>query len=243
MSTTTSARNFWIGKWYMLMTAGVWISGNSAFAQVVQLPTYRSFSMSGGVVVPDGGTGYLGGSGNLSQGNMARGGALLSNQAVRGRAGLGGVTVSVEIIDLDALDEAILSANVPLQSLSTRPNNRSTTPADDADQARRFISGYRTVSSTSEPQDYRDYQRALFSATDSPPQTQGSLAESNIRYYLKKGQEAEKANRIQSARVFYRMAREAMTPELLDRYQRILAERDQTQKTEAKAVNPGRKPF
>jgi len=52
------------------------------------------------------------------------------------------------------------------------------------------------------------------------------VAEADIRYFLARGAEAEQANHIVAARVYYRMAVEAMTPELIQRYQQILAERE-----------------
>ncbi len=50
------------------------------------------------------------------------------------------------------------------------------------------------------------------------------------------GQEAEAANRLSSARVYYRMAVEAMTPEMKQRYAKILEDRKEALKADAAAA-------
>lgn len=216
-------------------------------AQVVQLPAYRSFSYAGGALVPDGGVSYLGGSGYFSQGSISRGGPFLGSRSIGFGGGVNVASVSVNVIDLDALDEAILSANVPRNSLPKSRAAAAATADDDAERARQFISNYRSISSADEPRDYRDFQRTLASRPESQTAAdvpyQESLAESNVRFYLAKGREAENANRIQSARVFYRLALEAMTPQMLQRYQSIQNERDSSNKTPQTPANSNRKPF
>lgn len=231
-----------IGVWFFTASCVCFLA-DFAQAQVIQLPTTRNFSFSGGALVPDSGTAHLGGVGYGSQSSLSRGGPLLSNRAVGMRGGATGVAVSAEIIDLDALDQAILNTHVQQTQLPVQASNKgSSTATDDADKARRFISGYRSVSGVDEPTDYRDFNRSLRSRPETKV-VQESLAESNIRYYLKRGQEAENANRIQSARVYYRMALESMTPQLLERYHRVLAERQTAQESPANAGNSNRKPF
>lgn len=139
------------------------------------------------------------------------------------------VTASIQIIDLDALDQAILNSNVPSRVIVQ--SNR-TLPVSDvalAEQARKFLSNYPTnQSARSGDPSYRDLKWTAGNATKLEP-LEASLAESNVRYYLKKGQEAEELNHLQAARVYYRMALEAMTPELMERYQKVLAERKQAE--------------
>ena len=66
--------------------------------------------------------------------------------------------------------------------------------------------------------------RALAGA---PPAELGNpkLLESEIRYFLQQAVTAEDAGRLNAARVYYKMARERMPAELLERYETILADR------------------
>ncbi|MCM2371242.1 hypothetical protein [Aporhodopirellula aestuarii] len=79
--------------------------------QTVQLPAIRQFSYSGGVLVPDQGSAFLGGNRSSAMSSSSRGIPLLpnlpgSNLSSRGSAG--GVSASVTIIDLDEMDRQIL---------------------------------------------------------------------------------------------------------------------------------------
>ena len=121
-------------KWQrtqMPLTALVALSaslGNAtiARAQVVQLPSQHVFGSSGSVVVPDGGTADLGGIGRSSQGSMQSGFGPLSNRASGGAVGGSSMSVSVRIIDLEALDEAILAGASPRVSAATPTSAAST---------------------------------------------------------------------------------------------------------------------
>jgi hypothetical protein len=204
-------------------------------AQVVQLPVFRQFSYSGGALVPDAGTGYLAGNSYSSTGSVSRGG-IPGNRAFGGVVGTSSVTASVQVIDLDALDQAILNSSVPSRLVGQSARMLPISDAAAADQARKFLSSYPT-SKTARHGDpsYRDLKSTLGNSTKPEP-IDASLAESNVRYYLKMGQEAEAVNRIQSARVYYKMALEAMTPELMDRYNKVLADRQQAEKEKQKAL-------
>ncbi len=111
-----------------------------------------------------------------------------------------------------------------------------------ADRARNFISAYKgPMGAPAGPPRYSDVQRAL--ADDMKPEAvPAAIAESNIRYYLKLGREAENAGRIQSSRVYYRMAMEAMTPELIERYNRLVNDRQKSTQEQKKDAT-GRKRF
>ena len=220
------------------------VGAQIAVAQVVQLPSVHNFSYTGGALVPDGGTATLGGVGYGRSGSVSRGFGPLANRARGGRLAGSTASVSVQIIDLRALDDAILSANVPVKP------GKSVLSADlpAANGGRRFLSttgperdrvGGLTVTEPGK------WQRIL-SGTGSPKrQLSPSQAESDIRYYLRLGKEAEQANRILSARVYYRMAVEAMTPEMIVRYKAILAEREKQAKEKRKSdsATTGRKSF
>ncbi len=141
------------------------------------------------------------------------------------------------------MDEAILNANVPAKVIA---NNNRTLPISEqaaADQARKFLTNYSKMNTArnGDPS-YRNLEPPQGLAK--PEAVDPSLAESNVRYYLRMGQEAELAHRIQSARVYYKMAVEAMTPELMDRYQQVLERREKAEKEKAKAAkDAARKQF
>lgn len=212
-------------------------------AQVVQLPVVHNFSYTGGGLVPDAGTGYLGGNMRSSSGSVSRGGPLNQNRVFGSSTSASHLSASVQVIDLAAMDEAILNANVPAKVIA---NNNRTLPVSDqaaADQARKFLTNYSKMNTAriGDPS-YRNLDPAQGLAK--PEAVDPSLAEANVRYYLKMGQEAEMAHRIQSARVYYKMAVEAMTPELMERYQRVLEQREKAEKEKAKAAkDAARKQF
>ncbi len=101
------------GVWRIaLMCLAVGLSGSSLAAQsVVQLPSVRQFSYQGGVLVPDGGSVFLGGNRSAAMSSSSRGlpgiGRLPgSNQS--SQLSSSGVSASVTIIDLNEMDREIL---------------------------------------------------------------------------------------------------------------------------------------
>jgi hypothetical protein len=248
----------------------------SVHAQVVQLPSQHAFSSSGAVWVPDGGTAYLGGSGYSSQGSTQSGFGPLSNRATGRSSGGSSMSVSVQIIDLEALDEAILASATPHANAATitsisqaansaannlRSNGTSATTAKPIDapsrgtpqtaallsraQNPRGTSDLADSSNTSQriDADPTQWVRVLAGPSSAAP-AQTSLLESDIRYYVQQGEAADKAGRTQSARVYYQLARQAMTPELIDRYQRIMSARTAEAAARAKAEQQdGRRKF
>mgnify|MGYP001554272654 CR=1 FL=1 len=84
--------------------------GSTATAQapsVIQLPSFSTFSYSGPVVVPDSGTGYLGGVKRASTTSSQRGLSRRSAHAL----GNSGAVVRPTIIDLQAMDRHILGGD------------------------------------------------------------------------------------------------------------------------------------
>lgn len=226
---------------FLIVAASV----NCIHAQVVQQPVMQQFSYTGSAVIPDGGTAYLGGNSYSSSGSVSRGFSPFNQNRTFGtRGGMTAMSATVQIIDLAAMDEAILNSNVPSRVIAQ--NNRKLAVSDsavnEADKARKFLSSYSKINTTKtgDPS-YREFPPALGGAGKIPT-SDPSLAESNIRHYLKMGMEAEAANHIQSARIYYKMAIDAMTPELMDRYQRVLAEREKAEMDKA-AKAQGRKQF
>ncbi len=217
----------------------------SALGQVVQLPSFRSFSYTGSAWVPDGGTTSLGGTRYSTSGSTSRGWGPYGARASGGTRGGSSLSATVQIIDLQALDDAILSANV-----SRDPNAAPVVSAGlptAAGGGRSVLSGlgsepYQRTSVVSA--DPNQWQRVL-SGGGNPNELQESQIESDIRYYLRMGHDAEKANRILASRVYYRMAIQAMTPEMVERYQQIMAERKEAEeaKRKADAQQSGRRKF
>ncbi len=95
----------------------VFVASGTAKAQTVQLPVFHYFAASTSVMVPDGGTAFIGGVGSASSGSNARripglGGRPFANSATAGSSTGGGVSVSATIQDLSELDQAVLSQAV-----------------------------------------------------------------------------------------------------------------------------------
>lgn len=87
---------------------------------VIQLPTFSSFSYSGTVVVPDSGTGYLGGVKRSSSGSSRRGLSRSSGQSL----GNSGAMITPTIIDLQAMDRQILGSD-PKQFLAKQRSGKT----------------------------------------------------------------------------------------------------------------------
>lgn len=83
-------------------------TANSSIAQVVQLPSVGTFSISTSVAVPDSGSGYAGGVGYGRSGSVSRGPGYGPNASGRSIGG-GGVSVHATVIDLEELDQMIRS--------------------------------------------------------------------------------------------------------------------------------------
>lgn len=192
------------------------ILAGRANAQVVQLPSFRNFSYSGGALVPDAGSASLAGNSYARSGSVSNGWGPYGTRASGSSFGTTNSSASVQIIDLQALDEAILSSNIPKQNIRSRSAISATTG--------RSLVGASAPSGPSPNLDPGKWQRVLAGGQPTIP-VHTSLAEADIRFYLKMGQEAENANRVSAARVYYRMAAEAMTPEMRARYAKIIDDR------------------
>lgn len=74
-------------------------------ATTLQLPTFSFFTISTTVLVPDSGTGYLGGVGRGGSGSRSNG---LGSRAGASGVDIGGMTVTAQIHDFKAMDRALL---------------------------------------------------------------------------------------------------------------------------------------
>lgn len=207
-----------------------------AFGQVIQLPAYRNFSYSGSAWVPDAGTASLAGSGYGVSSSSSRGWGPYGGRAIGGVGGATLLSVNAQVIDLAVMDEALLRA----------ASGKSTTHANEPNSAaaRRDlfdVSAHRSNPSDPGP-DPNAWQRALAGApVDSL--NSDTQRESDVRYYVGLGKAAEDANRLQAARVYYRMAQEAMTPQMVASYKQILAERKAAEETLKEKNAPDRIKF
>ncbi len=220
------------------LTISVCFIGRSD-AQVVQLPTTRTTSYIGSVSVPDGGTASLGGV-RYGRSNVQRS-PLGYSYAHRSSAA--SMSVSVQIIDLKAMDDAILTMNSPVAAGQTVLSSDS--PA--ADGGRNFLSGttigsYKTGSSRPAPDAWHRMMAAGHASAKSP--SHPGAVEAKIRDCLRRGKAAESSGRVQAARVYYRMAIQAMTPDMFARYEKILEERKLAKEKQQKAASDaGRQSF
>ena len=214
-----------------------------AEAQVVQLPSTRSLSYSGSVSVPDGGTAALGGGSSSVYGSRRNGWGPFSSQSSASGVGGSSLTASVTIIDLSAMDEAILgsAASVAGQAGNSANPDTSTMASRNSPTSERSAVGLKTHATTLAENsservgaDPGKWQRVL-SGESARASSNPTLLESDIRYHLLRGEAAEKAGSLIAARVYYKMARDLMTPELVERYQRILAEREAAEEVRLKA--------
>ena len=115
-----------VGAWSLAMAAFgspcVW----GQAGQVVQMPTLGTFSVDTSVSVPDSGAGFLGSSGKGQWGSVTRGG-IPRNRGIGSQVTLPMASVHVQILDLDALDQAILAA---AQGESNQPHSQRASVAE-----------------------------------------------------------------------------------------------------------------
>lgn len=221
-------------KWtYALFMGCALHHGTSASAQVVQLPSTRSLSYSGSVWVPDGGTTSLGGVNRLRTSSSSSGWGPYASGAISSSAGAAGLSVSAQVIDLAALDEAMLGRARPAQPAAAPTQGLSSTSSTGA-AAMKSATEAATPTTQSIPLGENlssrvgaDPGRWLRTLAGAPAAEPGNpqLLESEIRYFLQQAAAAEDAGRLNAARVYYKMARERMPVELIERYETILAER------------------
>ncbi|TWT65812.1 hypothetical protein Pan14r_53620 [Crateriforma conspicua] len=93
-------------------------AGLVAQGQVVQLPTFRTFSYSGSVLVPDGGTAVLGGNSSTFRSRSPRGNGQSSARS------FGGGSVTATVIDSDAMDRQIRGLDTTARRTDATPSDR-----------------------------------------------------------------------------------------------------------------------
>ena len=153
-------------------------------AQTVQLPTTRQFWSTGAVLVPDRGGASSAGIGSRSSSGSARALPLIGNSGFRPSLSGGhrGTSVHATIIDLDAMDRAVLAA---------ARKNRNTIESPNRNRAR-FIA--KNV--------FR--HRPVGSRAKSPTLDQN--AKKRIAAMIEKAKQAKLDGKPKIAKMFYRVA-------------------------------------
>ncbi|WDQ19545.1 hypothetical protein [Rhodopirellula sp. P2] len=90
------------------------VGAETLSAQVVQLPSVRRFSSTSSMLIPDRGTGSIGGVSSYQSGRSSRG-RLSPGGAHGGATRTGNASVSVTIIDHDEIDRQLLGEADPRQ--------------------------------------------------------------------------------------------------------------------------------
>ncbi len=193
-------------------------------AQVVQLPAVSNFSVNTTVSVPDQGTASLGGVGRSSYGRTTRGFGPLGSTARGGQVGASSMSVTATIIDLAAMDEALL--NLAAEQKAKIPSNH--TPRHVGTKIVNTLTPHHyerdMTQRTVPPQPY-DWMRALGPQTDDMiGQAESRVRDgTNVRFFMEKAAQAKAAGRTAAAEVYYNMALERMTPAQRTRLDELIA--------------------
>ncbi|MFN7731164.1 MAG: hypothetical protein ACK5OB_04630 [Pirellula sp.] len=175
-----------------------WVGPRQADAQVVQLPSMGTFSLSTTVAAPDRGSVFAGGNGGGANGSVSRG---YGNTAIGSQKGASSVSVKTTVIDLDELDRMIRSqagTKSTIPSLAqTDPRLHSRIPASPRGRIAR--------------PEY-DYLAALSGHTGDAPNVSGYGATHTTydreatKYYLERAHLAKQRGQWASVEMYYRLA-------------------------------------
>jgi hypothetical protein len=173
-------------------------SASVAHGQVIQLPTFRSFSVQTSVLAPDSGGAYLGGvrrasSRNTSYG-LPGGGRLFGNRSFEHSAGASLTSVHATVIDHEALDRAVLA-----EAARLRPARRPHEVQADA-VAQKMEAASRDSSAAEAP---------LVSVAETRRQNAARHAagRAEVANLIAQGDKAEANGQFGTARIYYQMAR------------------------------------
>ena len=193
-----------------------------AAAQVVQLPTVRNFSYSGGASVPDHGDAYMGGSALRRSSSTSSGAGPLANRSTSSQGGGSSLSVSATIIDLQAMDEAILKQPIDAPPRATTNYAPRSTGTPVMNTLTPYLYGQRAGRASTAANDPNAWQMAL-SAPVATRESGSRVArdDSEVRFYMLKTQQATASGRNAAARVYYQMAYDRLTPEQRTRLQEI----------------------
>ncbi len=180
---------------------------SSVSGQVVQLPSVSTFGTTGAVSVPDQGTAYLAGNRSLRSGATSSGFGPIGSRAIGAAAGGSMVSVSATIIDLQAMDEALLNRSLDKLPPRNYPAMNNGTPIINTLAPKNYSRmAQRTPRNA---HNSNDWAIALGSPGDDVVDT--SSVENNVRYFMSQAAKASAAGRVAAAQVYYRMAMDRMT--------------------------------
>lgn len=204
-------------------------------AQVVMLPTYRIFSTSGSVLVPDRGMAHLGSISYAREGSVTRGipglaqlpmaGRLFRNQGIGREVGHAGAAVTATIIDLRELDEQVLaSARVPV------PSAEEIQLARQADFLVRNLARHTSHSpSATLSREVKTVNRSSVAEIRRQNQLAAVQRHQEAEAYLQRARQLDAQGKTGVARIYYQMAARRSTGAkqqvILDRLQTINAQR------------------
>lgn len=202
------------------------VSSSSLLGQVVQLPTFQNTGVSTVVDVPAGGSTYLGGIGRAGATSAARRAALFGQRNGGIYSSGSGNGVVATIIDLKALDEAILNQKIQ-PGLAVRPGKSALPLAGKSHPG----TNYRKISSIPGA-----YMQALGGdPTLSASSGLNADTSAEIRELLERAQAAQQGGRHAAAEVYYRMIVERLPPDVVAKLE---AEVKQKQDTAVAATSP-----
>lgn len=208
---------------------------STLLAQVVQLPSVQTFGATGAVSVPDSGTGYLGGNSRMRSGTNVTSGGVGRNRSSASQVGAGSMSMTAVVVDLQAMDEAILN----------QPVGKSTVPSGYAARTYgtpvmntltpKFYSRQTGIGFGKAPLDPNSWQMALGASGAAEIGHAGALVhdDTDVRYYMQRAAEASNAGRLSAARVYYQLATEHLTPDQRARMQ-LLQTRNEAASTAIK---------
>lgn len=207
--------------WTAVCAVTVMVASSSidrgARAQVVQLPSTHAFGYSGSVTVPDSGQANLGGVGRQRTGVARAGGGPLAGRAGGSASGGTSVVASASIIDLQAMDAAILNAPSSNQASNYTTRNAGATIINTLTPslyARRM-----GADQLPPPDDPNAWQIALGGGSVSKVGPSNTIVrdDTDVRYFMHRAKQASDVGRQSAALVYYRMAYERLTPEQRER--------------------------
>lgn len=217
-----------LGTWFSIVSVGVvcWLGIPALLAaQVVQLPSVGSLSVTGAVSVPDQGTLDLGGVGRGLHANGSTGIGPMATRTGSSQLSAGSATVSATIIDLQAMDEALLDQPMGAMSASARGATYTAraTGVPVINTLTPHLYAHRMGRAYARTYDHGAWQRALGTAGLEEVGRANAMVgdDSEVRYYMLKAHEATLARHNAAARVYYRMAYERLSPEELMRLQAV----------------------
>lgn len=197
----------------LLSAVGLLGMPSSLPAQVVQLPSMSSFGYSGAMNVPDRGQAYFGGVGSMQARSRVSSGLPLASRAMSQSVSGTSVSVSATVIDLQAMDAALLAQPVdqPRAIASRfRAADRGTPIANtlDTERYRQF------VPHAPLPPEPNAWRQALGAPGDAPLPADGSAngTEADVRFYMQKAQDCYNSGRLAAARVYFDLAYQKLTP-------------------------------